>query len=147
MNQKQAIFVECYVKHWDGLKAMQQAGYNTENRRSAQSTLRRLLEREDIKSIISNSVETAEYGDMNDKEGLIAYCIQQMKNNDRHSATFMGHLLKLRGWDKGDQEDTQAEPPKFSRMPFQPCPNVSELGDNSDETDTKPHADSRRCET
>ena len=120
MNQKQKRFAEYYVTHWDGLKAMKQAGYETHNKRSAQCALRRLLGREDVKKFVNKHIEHVDLDEMDDKEAAIAFCWERIKARDRHSATFMTNLLKLRGWDKGDQEDAGAEPPTFSRMPFVP---------------------------
>lgn len=129
MNAKQKRFVEYYIIHWDGIRALQQAGYDTHNHTSAKAQLRRMLEREDVKAVIDEAVRTAtpaELEGMDDKEAMIAYCIKQIKENSRHSATFMTNLLKLKGWDKGDQEDADAKPPTFSRMPFKPVENASD---------------------
>ena len=78
------------------------------------------MEREDVKDFIESRVSGVDLDQMDDKEAMIAYCIKQIKENSRHSATFMTNLLKLKGWDKGDQEDAEATPPTFARMPFKP---------------------------
>ena len=120
MNDKQERFATYYVKHWDGLKAMEQAGYDTHNKRSAQCTLRRLLGREDIKELVSKSVDAVDYDSLGEKEAAMAFCWEMITSKNQHAATFMGHFVKLKGWDKGDQEDAEAKPPTFSRMPFKP---------------------------
>jgi phage terminase small subunit len=120
MNKKQERFVTYYVKHWDGIKALTQAGYDTHNEVSAKAALRRLLDREDVKAVIDKHVNHVNVDEMEDKEAAIAFCWERIKARDRHSATFLTNLLKLKGWDKGDQEDTDAEPPSFARMPFTP---------------------------
>jgi len=124
MNAKQKRFVQHYTSHWDGTRALQQAGYDTHNKRSVRAQLQRLLEREDVSAIVDKAAqeETPEQlAAMDDRDRAEKACWKAIESgNAQGSGAYMTALLKLKGWDKGDQEDAEAKPPTFSRMPFKP---------------------------
>jgi hypothetical protein len=109
--------------HWDGVRALQQAGYKTYNKLSTRAQLRRLLEREDVKAVIDKAAQAKtpeELCEMDDKDRAVDACWRAIDAGGQGSGAFMTALTKLKGWDKGDQEDTEAQPPSFARMPFKP---------------------------
>jgi len=124
MNRKQERFCKYYTKHWDGLRALEQAGYKTHSHVSAKCQLRRLLEREDVSAVVDSAAQAKtpeELAAMDDRERAEQACWAAIESgNTQGSGAYMTALLKLKGWDKGDQEDAEAKPPTFSRMPFKP---------------------------
>ena len=120
MNGNQKLFVEEWLRSQDRISALKAGGYQTDKRTSAMMCFRRLMEREDVKAAIDEQHILENPGTQDEIDKAIGICWKKIGEGGREASTFMGHLLKLKGWDKSTKDTGDTEPPTFANMPFAP---------------------------
>ena len=120
MNGNQELFVEDWIRNRDRISALQAGGYQTSNRQTAMICYRRLMQRDDVKAAIREHDLIENPRDQAEIDKAIEVCWAMINKGGREASTFMGHLLKLKGWDKASRDDGEADPPTFANMPFTP---------------------------
>jgi hypothetical protein len=113
-------FVDEWICSRDRIKALEAGGYQTANKISAGAQFRRLMQSEDVKAAISSRDIESTGQTQAEIDKAIRICWEMINGGGREASTFMGHLLKLKGWDKSTKDMGESPPPIFQNMPFTP---------------------------